>query len=365
MRPRRARRSGTLDRYVIGSFLLPFVVSLLFFVLLIEMADLFVNLVQYIQNEVAVADVVRSVVLYAPRCVSWALPIAVLFSVSYALGTLYAANELIVVFASGLSLRSFVMPFVVLSLVLSGAYFAFDDMVVIPSVYAKKELVRTMLKTGTVAGASDVTILGEGRRLLWSVRYYDQVNATMTGVTVVERDADGAFASRLNAQSAAWVDGTWRFTGVRRFFWKEGYLTDESYGTWDSPDYAESPDSFRGGGRPVEEMRLEDARVHIAFLERAGLPSAGPKAEYLRRFAFALTPLMVTLLSAGLVGRFRKNVLLMSLLVSLVGATLYYVAQMISMLLAKNETVMPAAGAFAPLAVFALITLALIRSRKA
>jgi len=359
------RRSPTLDAHVAVSFLPVFAVSMMFFVLLLEMADLFVNIVQYVQNDIAFTLIMQSMLLYLPKCVSWALPIATLFSVSYTLGTMYANNELIVVFGSGISLTSFVAPLMVLALVLSAGFLAFEDNIVIPSTAAKKELTKTMLKTGEPTGSADVTILGESRRIVWNIRYYDRKNSMMTGVTLVERDDDGHFLSRVNAQSAVWTGELWRFTGVRRFFWKDGNLSDASYGTWEDSTFAEPPESFKGGGKPIDEMRLSDAASHVAFLERAGLPRAAQTAEFYRRFAFALTPLIVTLLSASIVGRFKKNVLLMSLLISLVGATLYYVAQMVTMLLAKNETISPAAGAFAPLIIFAVLIAALFRARAA
>ncbi|PKL25384.1 MAG: hypothetical protein CVV47_04825 [Spirochaetae bacterium HGW-Spirochaetae-3] len=357
------RRSATMDIHVAISFLPVFAVSMMFSILLLEMADLFVNIVQYVQNDVPAGAIARSMLLYLPRCVSWALPLATLFSVSYSLGTMYANNELIVVFGSGISLGAFITPLLVLSVALSVAFFAFDDGIVIPSIAAKRELTKTMLRTGEPEGSADVTILGENRQTVWSVRYFDRKNSMMTGVTLIERDAGGGFVSRLNAQSAVWTGELWRFSGVRRFFWKDGTLSDASYGTWEDTAFAESPESFKGGGKPLDEMRIADAASHLAFLERAGLPMAAQTAEYLRRFAFALTPIIVTLLSAALAGSFKKNILLMSLLVSLIAATLYYVTQMVAMLLAKNESISPLAGAFAPLILFAVIIAALFRAR--
>lgn len=360
---RTSRRSSTVDAYVASSFIPVLVVSLTFFVLLIEMADLFANIVQYVQNEVPLASIGLSMLYHLPTSVSWALPIATLFSVSFTLGTMYAHNELIVVFGSGISLTSFMAPLVILAMALSVSYFFFEDGVVIPSTIKKRELSRAMLRSGEPGGFSDVTILASDRRAIWNVKYFDRRNEAMTGVIIVERDEDGAFLARLNAQSASWTGTSWRFTGVRRFYWKAGILADESLASWEDPSLSEPPGSFHGGGKPMAEMPLEDAMPHLSFLKRAGLPSAAQEAELLRRFAYALTPLVVTLLSVALVGRFKKNVLLMSLLLSLVSATLYYVTQMITMLLAKNESISPAAGAFAPIAIFALIVAALLRVR--
>jgi len=359
------RRSITLDRYLVVSFIPIFLVSLLFFVLLVEMADLFVNILQYVQNEASLASIIRSMLLYLPKCVSWSLPMATLFSVSYILGSMYTNNELVMVFGSGVSLASFITPLVVIAVLLSALFLGFDDRVVLPTMAAKKELTRSLFKMSEPTGSADVTVIGSDKRFVWNMKYYDRRNLIMTGVILVERDHGGHLVSRLNAQSASWNGARWVFSGVRRFFWKGDSLVDASYGTWDDAELAEPPESFKGGGRPIEEMSLSDARSQLALLKRSGLPRTGQMAEYYRRFAFALTPLVVTLLSAALAGFYRKNVLLMSLLVSLTAATLYYVTQMVSMLLAKSGTIGPVAGAFAPLVIFTILVVVLFRVRSA
>lgn len=360
-----AHRSVTLDRYIVVAFVPVFFISLFFFALLVEMADLFVNIVQYIQNEASLASVVRSMVLYLPKCVSWSLPMATLFSVSYVLGSMYANNELLMVFGSGVSLGSFIMPLIMIAALLSGLFLGFEDKVVLPTFAAKKELSRSLFRISEPGGSADVTVLGSDRRHIWNIKYYDRKNLIMTGVILVERDHGGRLVSRLNAQSASWNGARWVFSGVRRFFWKADSLVDASYGSWDDASLAEPPESFKGGGRPIEDMPLSDARAYLGLLKRSGLPSGGQTAEYYRRFAFALMPLTVTLLSAALAGFYRKNVLLTSLLVSLIAATLYYVTQMVSMLLAKSGAIGPVAGAFSPFLVFAMIVVVLFRVRKA
>ena len=363
---RAARVSPTLLGYVLGAFLPVLAVSVLFFVLVLEMADIFLHLVQFLQNEVPASVILRSALLYLPKCLSWALPIATLFSASYVLGSLYAGNELIAVFAAGVPLAAFALPVIALAAFMSLGFLVFEDRVVIPTVAAKNQLTRDALRTGAAdASPAERTILGDGGRLVWNVRWFDPAGDSLTGVVVVERDDDGGFVSRLDARSAAWDGSAWRFSGVRRFFWRDGSLTDETLGDWSDPRYAEPPDSFRTGGKTIQEMSLAEARLHLAFLENAGLPGSGARAEYLRRFSFALTPLIVAMLSVALAGRFRRNVLLMSLLVSLVGATGYYVAQMISMLLAGNDALSPAAGAFAPSVIFAVLSAALLGWRRA
>jgi lipopolysaccharide export system permease protein len=344
-----------MDVHVLLSFLPILLVSTTFFVLILEIAELFVNIVQFMQNEVAILDILNSMLLYLPRCLSYALPIALLFSVSYQLGTMYANNELIVVLGSGISLMSLTLPLMLCGALLSAGLYLFEENVVIPSTSARKQALRRMLRSGSVQGASDVTIVGENGRLIWSMKYFDDVSGTMTGVSVIERNHAGTIVSRLDAQGASWNGSSWTFNGGRRFIRTADSMTDMAFSSIELPGYDEDPSSFRSGGRTIDELKLAEALTYLRFLQRSGLPSVGPYADFYRRFSYAATPFLVAMLSSALAGLLKKNILLMSLLVSLVAATLFYVIQMISMLLAKNGLIPAPAGAFTPVAVFVII----------
>jgi lipopolysaccharide export system permease protein len=359
------RRSPTMDLHLVGSFLPVFIGAMLFFVLILQMAELLINIVQFMQNEVKAEDIFRSMLLYLPKCISFALPIALLFSVSYLLGTMYANNELMIVLGSGIPLVSLVLPLFLTSLLLSAGLLVFEERIVIPATVMRKDFMQAALRTGVVAGASDVTIVGEQGRLIWNIRFFDIPSSTMTGVTVIERDEQGRILSRLDAQAASWTGEAWRFSGVRRFIRTDNDMFDQTSASLELPGYNEQPDAFRSGGRSVDELPVREARAHLEFLMRAGLPSIGPWAEYYRRFSYALTPIIVVMLSAALTGLVRKNILLISLLVSLISATAFYVMQMLSMLMAKSGMIPAPFGAFAPVLFFALLIPLVFRFRNA
>jgi hypothetical protein len=144
----------------------------------------------------------------------------------------------------------------------------------------------------------------------------------------------------------------------------EGIWKETDYGSWTNPDFDEAPESFRNQNFDLGELSTAELGERARFQKEAGLSWKATEAERLRRMAFAFTPLIVVLLSSSIGGRYRKNVLLMSLLVSLVVATGYYVFQMVTMLLAKTGVLEPAIGAWAPVAVFALLSLALYRMAR-
>ena len=69
-------------------------------------------------------------------------------------------------------------------------------------------------------------------------------------------------------------------------------------------------------------------------------------------------------LSIGLSGKSRKNVLLISLSLSVGAAVLFYVMQMITMLLAKFGYISGFAGAWSPVIFFVLLSVVLLRYAK-
>jgi lipopolysaccharide export system permease protein len=111
----------------------------------------------------------------------------------------------------------------------------------------------------------------------------------------------------------------------------DGTLKSAPYGG--IGEFIEGPETFKRNSLDVEELKARDAAAFIADLAGAGLPTAGALADYYRRYAFAVTPLVVLILSIAMGGRFRKNVLMMSLLASLVSSVIYYVCQMIAKML--------------------------------
>ncbi len=345
-----------LRAYLLSEFVPIFAIGLSFFVVLLGLFDLLANIVGYLQAELPTAAILRLLALGMPKNLSYALPVALLFSASYAFGSLAARNELIPVFGSGTSLASFAAPLLAVALALSAFGFWFEDAVVIPSVAAKDAASRAALGRTVTRSRSQATIMTDGGRRVWDVEFYDDASKTLSGVRVITRDEAGRFSSRVDAQRGVWDGASWVFTNARRY-WIDaatGDPVDRFHATYSDPELVEPPESFRARADSVDGMRNLELAAYVEFLKRTGLPYGGELAARYERIAFALAPFVVVLMAVPLGGRLGKNSLLASLFTSLVAATGYYIARMVSMLLAKGGSIPPELGAFAPLAIFVL-----------
>jgi lipopolysaccharide export system permease protein len=359
------RHATTLRLYLLKIFLPALLASLGLFALILELVDLFANLWRYLAQEAPLAAVFQVMLLYLPTAASNGLPIALLFAAAYSLATLYADNELTVIFGSGISLARFTVPLFVAAAILCVGSFFFSDGIVLRTIKGKNELSRTLTGQRDSKSNPDVAVISRDGAVIYRARFFDDASQSLSGVTVVERDPSGAPVARTEAAIARWEGGRWVFGTVRRFERRDdGSWTELSFGSWTSKELDEGPDAFRSQNRDLAEMSSSELGVYVRFLERAGLPYQGALAERHKRFSFAFTPLIVVLLAGASGGRFRKNVLLASLLTSLVAATLYYVAQMITMLLAKTGSIDPRAGAWSPLIVFAAMGILLFKTAR-
>ena len=355
------RQRITLHLMLLRGFVPVVLMALGFFVSILQLIDLFDNLTSYIDRGVPFAQVFSVQMLYLPKSLHFALPMSLLFAVAFTLGTLYSRNELIAVFGSGVSLGSFVVPVVLSGLLLSAGSFLFEEHLVIDSLYRKRALEQELLNISASRSSSNVTRLGAAARQLYHADFYNDDTSTLSGVTFVERDETGRIDRIVSARTASW-DGThWEVQSARFFERADDAFVERFAGRETLVDFRLAPDAFRRSGRDIGEMRLAEAAAWIESQRASGLPYRQDLTKYHERFSFALTPFIVVLIATAFGGRFRKNILLMSLLVSLCVAVVYYVTQMVTGLLAYSGLISPILGAWAGVLLFIAIGVGLMR----
>jgi len=357
----------TFTRMILKDFFPVMLVSLLFFVMVLELVDIFGNLWQYLNNDVDPAVIFRIYLLYIPKSISYVLPVSILFSVSYILGNYFQNNELIAILNSGVSLRVFVLPLIFLSLLLTLGSFYFEDRVVIPTFRKKAELSNEALGIVSSLNNSRVTLISGKEHFIYHADFYNDQLMTLSRPLLIERDEEGNLFRRIDADSAKWdaERNYWVFRNVRIY---KNFDQDkpelEVLNSFSDPRFDEPPETFRKKEGNIAEMTLEEARIWITSLKKAGLPYRKELTDYYGKFSFPFTIFIVTLLSCALGSQFKKNILLMSLLVSLGLSVIYYILQMVLSLMATYGYIPPLTGAWAGFVLFLAFALYLFRRAK-
>jgi lipopolysaccharide export system permease protein len=299
---------------------------------------------------------------YLPKSVSYALPISLLFASAYTLGDLYARNELTSIFSSGIPFWRFSLPLVIVGMLISVFSFFFQDILVIPTLKQKNDLSRTLLHHQHQANNSDIVIKAKNGRVIYSVDYYDVNAESLNGVSIIEKNENGDFAALIRAPRAVWTGEYWSFSNALIYEREGGFLTVKSLPATDV--YREHPDIFKRNAVDAESLPAREAAYLIQDLRNAGLPFTGALAEYYHRFSFSAASFVVLVLSISMGGRFKKNILLMSLFSSLAAAVVFYVTEMVTMMMARTGYLPPIVGAWFPIVLFSVLGLYLLRGAK-
>ena len=352
-----------LDKYLVKQFIPVFFMAVTMFIMLLCLIDLFANLVRYLNNDVSAFNILKVTVLYIPKSFSFALPISLLFAAAYTLGDLYARNELTSVFTAGIPFWRFSASFLVIGLIASIFSFFFDDQIVIPTLKMKNDLSRVLLHQNRPENRSDIVVKARDGQLIYAVDYFDYDKKILNGLTIMKEDENGHFVSLIRASRANWNEEYWDLVNAVIYEWDDGFLR---YRVMDggTTEFREEPNTFRRNMVNVEELHFNDARLLVRDLRLAGLPFVNALSDFHHRFSFASVSFVVIFLSISMGGRFRKNILLMSLLSSLVAAVIFYVTEMITMMMAKLAYIPPMVGAWFPVFTFILLGLLLLKSAK-
>ncbi|MBQ7159912.1 MAG: LptF/LptG family permease [Treponema sp.] len=350
-----------LMQYLFRRFIPLFLGALMFFALVLVLVDLLMNLWNYISNQVPGATVGRILLMYVPKCVWYATPLAILFAVSYTLSDFYANNELVAIFASGVPLIRFTAPLLVLSFLLSLGLFLFDDRLVVPTYAVKTTLQEKSLNKEKTLNNDKIVVISDEGNIVYKADYYDDASKRLYTVIIIVRNEDKTLAAIIRADSAVFQNGHWSLSGGTQYTFKGNTMAQRLPEREIVERLTEDPTTFQNNTVSVETVSAREAKQYIEHLQKAGLPFSEELSLYYKKFSFPFILFIVVFLSVGLSGKTRKNVLLVSLAACISAAVLFYVSQMITMLLAKFQYITPFMGAWFPVFLFVAISIVLLR----
>ena len=356
----------TFSRLLLKEFIPFLILGIFFFTLILLLADIFTNLWRYLNRDIPFSQAIIISLLYTPKALSYALPIGSMFAAAFALGNLGARNELIAVFGSGVPLIRFVVPILLFAGLLSVGGFVIEDRLAIPMMKKRNLYSKELLGIQDSKNRSRAVAIAREGRVIYYADYYNDERQVLTGLTVIRLDDNNRFFKRIDAESASWDEtGLWLMNGCRVFSSNgSGEILQQRYEKYRDEFVDEPPSTFRLDTRELEEMNDSEARQWIETQKKAGLPYKAYQAEFYQRYTTALTPFLVVLFAGGLGGRFKRNILLMSLLASLGLSAAWYIVRMIFSLISQLGIVSPIIGAIVPYVGFLFLGLWLFRYAK-
>lgn len=347
--------SPTLARYTSRMFLVRTLAFLAGLVVILQTLDLLGESSRILAIEGnGEAELWRYVSLRVPQLVALFLPFSVLLATLLTFITLNQNSEVVILKAAGLSAHQILAPLVLAGLLVAGASFAFNELVLTRAQASfdpwKAAEYRPVTSTGGAAGdiwvrsGSDLVRAGRVEGSGPTFRIVD--------VTVFDRE-DDRLVARIEAREARPVAGGWRLLDGRRF--DLATATETGFRSLDLP-LAATPDQFTTVNINPKHTPLWRLWPAIRALDAAGKPTDRLRAELHHKVSGPLSAALMPLLGAvAAFGLARSGKLFLRAVIGLALGFLYFVADNFAMAMADFGNLPPVAAAWAPFLLFLLI----------
>jgi len=344
--------------------------ALLAFVLIFVIVDLIENLDKYIDYDSSFKDVFYYYLCYVPFIVVLTLPVAMLLSTLFSLGTLSKYNELTAIKANGVSLYRILLPIFGLAFLVS-LLLLFSAEFLIPHANAEKSRVKSynIEKKPQAREVIRTDLFFEGQdNFFYYLKNYN--SETEIGErAVVQKIKEGRILESIEAERMLWTHGGWRFEKAKRRLFSDLNLeaSPESYEEHESlfyPALKETPEEFAKEQKKPDEMGFFELKRRIKIKKGLGEDTARELVELYLKITFPFVNFIVVFLGAPIAAAPRRGGFMLGFAISLIISFIYFALIRAGQSLGQNDKLPPLLAASFANIVFGLVGLVLLIKAK-
>jgi lipopolysaccharide export system permease protein len=318
-----------IRNYILRECLQPFTLSIcvLTSVFLLGYLPQLANKV--INNGVSLAAMSQVFLYYIPILLGYTLPIACLITVILAMGQMSSENEILAMRASGIHLLRLLSPLIVVGITLCLVVYMLNDRIIPQAYDAQSRILQetgsqdptAMLEPGSFINAFDKYIIFIYRmenNLLFGVRIYEPAPNKPTK-TIIAQQGEFVHVPGKDQLMLKLIDGTSDEPDLSNpdNFYKLNFQT--SFITMDLSKKKVSTD------KKSRAMTLRELSRKIKSLRKLSIDPSPLIAEYQRRLAWSLSPLIFILLGFPFAAITHRRAKSANLLYALLFAAPYYI----------------------------------------
>lgn len=358
----------TVGRYAAKLYLARFLGILLGLVAVLQMLDMMA-----VRDDIMAADGATWVSMWTyfklrvPQLISQFIPFSALLATLLVLAALNQYSEIIVMKASGLSAYRILFPLGLVSLLIAGAHFAFNELYVIDHSARLQYWQDTGYGLDDELNALDQppreysvnARLMEGRTLI----LVDAVRRRggsffLDRISLYDLDDRGKVVKQTNANFAVHTDGAWTLWDVREFDPISHEMTVSESRDWDVDIPPERFLMVTVNPNLIDALTLYRT---IESLRDQGAPTASLLVSLYHKFMEPLSSLLMPLLGAiAGFGVHRSGTLLIRVITGMVLGFAFFVADNFMMAMGQFGVAPPFLAATAPFILFSSVGLAVL-----
>jgi lipopolysaccharide export system permease protein len=349
---------GILDRYVTRLFLRIFLMSLLWITALFTIVEFFDRVGTFVDAGASVGTVLRYFLFKIPLSMSRVIGFATLFSTLFCLGLLARTQEITAMRSSGLSVQRISLPLLLLSLVICGLTFVWNEALVPMFTQRAQMIYKVEVKSRkplSLFGTQDIWMRGEGNFI--NVDHFDSKSGTLHGISIFLLNRDFTLKGLIEIPRAKWSEGSWHAqAGTEWSFLPGGKIIKQQISA--APPISETPEDLKLLAREPEEFTFFSLQKQIADMKAKGIDATAYEVDLQVKLAVPfISPLMVLLAIPFALKRRVSGGLALSFGVAMLIAFGYWILSAFCFSLGHTGALSPIVSAWVPNAIFAMIGL--------
>lgn len=196
-----------LDRYIVRQFAISFLFAMVAVLLIFLVIDMMEKLDDFIDANVPTPTIVEYYIAFMPEIIKLMTPVGMLLAALFVVGRMTNQNELSAMKASGISLYRVLVPFLVVSLIVSVFSVYFNASIVPKANQRKFSIERAHLQRSFDPGNRFNVFFQDGRTRLVSIGYFDARRGLATRVSIQEFSDTNltVLVRRYDAREMEWI----------------------------------------------------------------------------------------------------------------------------------------------------------------
>jgi lipopolysaccharide export system permease protein len=356
---------SVMDRYIVTQLLMPFLFGVgAFSSIILAVGSLFDLVRQVAEAGLPLTIAIEVMALKLPQYVVYAFPMSILLSGMMTYGSFSASSEIIAFRSCGISVYRLILPALMLSFVVTGITFFFNEMLV-PAASQRATMTLTKalkqdkptFNTDNIVKPifQDVERNGKKEQVLAWLFYAEKFDGkTMSGLTILDRSQiDKGFSQIINAKSAVFDTdkNTWDFANGTIYL----VAPDASYRNIVTFEHQQlqlpkSPFEFAAPDKNLDDMSVAES---IDYLETVRLSGDNKKMTTIavtiqRKLAFPFVCIVFSLMGAAMGIRPQRAGKATSFGVSVLLIFGYYLLMFVCAALGQAEIISPFLAGWLP-----------------
>lgn len=358
-----------LDRYIIRSFLQPYIYCIIGFLGIWLIFDISDNSSTIFDSKAPLGLVLRFYWTQIPQVLVILLPISLLLALLFCLGRMSRSNEIVSMLTAGVSVPRIILPLLIIGLLTTGATLALNYALAPHAELARKEFVLNVRR-----GERDIVIAGQVFRnrtdnRTWYISHLRPNANTSSGVQIVQQDEEGNITQNYLATTAVYEPATktWRLEKAKLVKYdRAGNITDEKLVPYFVvSNWSETPYRLSSANVRPEYLSIPELRKYLHYNSDFPQTLLAPFRTQLQyRWALPWTCFIVAVMAAPLgIGYSRRGIITsVALAVGLV-FTMNFLTHLF-LALGEGDRVTPLTAAWTPNVIFLLVGLFLLYLRS-